>query len=53
MDGISSEFSHIFLLQAKAVDLLHKAAYHSGLGNSLFCAEHRVGKISAETVSLK
>jgi len=27
----------------QAVELLHEAAFRSGLGNSLFCAPHRVG----------
>ncbi|KAF4524166.1 hypothetical protein B566_EDAN010622 [Ephemera danica] len=36
--------------QAKAVDLLHKVAYRTGLGNSLFCPDHRVGKVSSETM---
>lgn len=34
----------------RAVDLLHRAAYHSQLGNSIFCAKHHVGKLSPETL---
>ncbi|KAK1129669.1 hypothetical protein K0M31_019383 [Melipona bicolor] len=30
------------------IELLHKAAYRSGLGYSLFCPEHRVGTINSE-----
>lgn len=30
--------------------MLHKAAYRTHLGNSLFCAKHRAGKISSETL---
>lgn len=36
--------------QVRAVELLHRAAYRSGLGNSLFCPKHKVGKISTETL---
>lgn len=36
--------------QVRAVDLLHRAAFRSGLGNSIFCAKHHVGKISPETL---
>lgn len=36
--------------QVRAVDLLHRAAYRSGLGNSIFCAKHHIGKISPETL---
>lgn len=32
----------------RAVDLLHRAAYRTQLGNSIFCAKHHVGKISSE-----
>ena len=31
---------------ADAVELLHQAAFRSGLGNSLFCAPHKVGSHS-------
>lgn len=30
--------------------MLHKAAYRRGLGNSLFIAKYKLGKISSETV---
>lgn len=30
--------------------MLHHAAYRSGLGNSIFCPEHKVGKLSSETL---
>lgn len=36
--------------QVRAVELLHRAAYRTGLGNSLFCQKHKVGKISTETL---
>lgn len=32
--------------QSKATELLHKAAYRTGLGNSLFAPEHMVNNIS-------
>ncbi|XP_059609242.1 cytochrome b-c1 complex subunit 2, mitochondrial [Phlebotomus argentipes] len=37
-------------LQTRAVDLLHRAAYRSALGNSLFCPKHQIGRISPETL---
>lgn len=33
---------------ARAIDLLHQAAYYRGLGNSVFCAKRNVGGISPE-----
>ena len=36
--------------QIRAVDLLHRAAFYTELGNSIFCAKHHVGKISSETL---
>lgn len=36
--------------EVKVLDLLHKAAYRRGLGNSLFMPEYAVGKISSETL---
>ncbi|KPI97405.1 PREDICTED: cytochrome b-c1 complex subunit 2, mitochondrial-like [Papilio xuthus] len=36
--------------QVRAVDLLHKAAYRRGLGNSLFIAPKKIGKISSESL---
>lgn len=33
-----------------AVELLHRASFRGGLGNSIFCPAHQVGKISAETL---
>jgi len=30
--------------------MLHKAAYRTGLGNSLYTAKHNAGKISSETM---
>lgn len=33
---------------ARAVDLLHQAAFYRGLGNSVFCAKRNVGHISPE-----
>lgn len=34
----------------RAVDLLHKAAFRTGLGNSLFVPKFQIGKISPETL---
>jgi ubiquinol-cytochrome c reductase core subunit 2 len=36
--------------QVCAVELLHRAAYRNGLGNSIFCPSHKVGKLSSETL---
>lgn len=36
--------------QLRAIDLLHKAAFRRGLGNSLFIAKYQLGKISPETL---
>ncbi|CAH0729729.1 unnamed protein product, partial [Brenthis ino] len=36
--------------QIRAVDLLHKAAYRRGLGNSLFIAPKKIGKINSESL---
>lgn len=36
--------------QVRAVELLHRAAFRTGLGNSIFCPDHQVGKISSETM---
>lgn len=36
--------------QQRAVDLLHKAAYRRGLGNSIYIPKHQIGKISSETL---
>ncbi|KAI4471119.1 metalloprotease [Holotrichia oblita] len=36
--------------QLRAVDLLHKAAYRTGLGNSLYTAKYNIGKVSSETL---
>ncbi|GLV42288.1 Lysophosphatidylcholine acyltransferase [Carabus blaptoides fortunei] len=36
--------------QVRAVNFLHRVAFRQGLGNSLFCAKHRVGKLSSETL---
>ncbi|KAJ0178314.1 hypothetical protein K1T71_006137 [Dendrolimus kikuchii] len=36
--------------QVRAVDLLHKAAYRRGLGNSLFISPKRIGKVSSESL---
>ncbi|KAH1003820.1 hypothetical protein HUJ04_003674 [Dendroctonus ponderosae] len=37
-------------LAVRAVDLLHKAAFRTGLGNSLFVPKFQIGKISSETL---
>uniref|UniRef100_A0A6B2ELK0 Putative ubiquinol-cytochrome c reductase complex core protein n=1 Tax=Phlebotomus kandelakii TaxID=1109342 RepID=A0A6B2ELK0_9DIPT len=34
----------------RAVDLLHRAAYRSALGNSIFCPKHQIGRLSPETL---
>lgn len=39
-----------FMFQLRAIDLLHKAAYRKGLGNSLFIAKYKLGGISSETL---
>lgn len=36
--------------QVRANELLHRAAYRTGLGNSIFCPKHKVGKISSESL---
>ncbi|KRT82905.1 Peptidase, partial [Oryctes borbonicus] len=36
--------------QLRAIDLLHKAAYRTGLGNSLYVAKYNIGKVSSETL---
>lgn len=36
--------------QVRAVEMLHRAAYRTGLGNSIFCPDFQVGKISSETL---
>lgn len=36
--------------QVLAIELLHKASFKTGLGNSIFCPSHQVGKISSETL---
>lgn len=38
------------MLQLRAVDLLHKAAFRRGLGNSLFIPKYKLGNISSETL---
>lgn len=34
----------------KAVELLHEATFVGGLGNSIFCPKHQIGKLSSETL---
>ncbi|XP_055844314.1 cytochrome b-c1 complex subunit 2, mitochondrial [Episyrphus balteatus] len=36
--------------QIRAVELLHRAAFRTGLGNSLYIPKHKIGKISSETL---
>lgn len=36
--------------EARALDLLHKAAYRSGLGNTLYAKPHRISSIGTETL---
>lgn len=37
-------------VEVQAVEALHKAAFHSGLGNSVFCPKYMAGKHSSETM---
>ncbi|CAH0546911.1 unnamed protein product [Brassicogethes aeneus] len=37
-------------LQVRAIDLLHKAAFRTGLGNSMFIPKFHIGKISSESL---
>lgn len=37
-------------LEVRAVESLHKAAFHTGLGNSVYCPKYQVGKHSSETM---
>jgi len=37
-------------VEVQAVEALHKAAFHSGLGNSVYCPEYLAGKHSTETM---
>ncbi|XP_063228830.1 cytochrome b-c1 complex subunit 2, mitochondrial isoform X2 [Bacillus rossius redtenbacheri] len=37
-------------VEARTLDLLHKAAFRTGLGNTLFCPKPLVGKHSSETL---
>ncbi|CAH1398736.1 unnamed protein product [Nezara viridula] len=36
--------------QAKVIDLIHKAAFRSGLGNSIFVREFNIKKLNSETL---
>ncbi|RZF37982.1 hypothetical protein LSTR_LSTR009043 [Laodelphax striatellus] len=36
--------------EARALDLLHKAAYRKGLGNTLYAKPHRISSIGTETL---
>ncbi|XP_055529477.1 cytochrome b-c1 complex subunit 2, mitochondrial [Wyeomyia smithii] len=37
-------------VEVQAVEALHKAAFHTGLGNSVFCPKYKAGKHSSETM---
>lgn len=37
-------------IEVRAVESLHKAAFHTGLGNSVFCPKYMAGKHSSETM---
>lgn len=37
-------------VQVEAVESLHKAAFHNGLGNSVYCPSYNAGKHSSETL---
>lgn len=36
--------------QVRAIEILHRVAFRTGLGNSIFCPDYQVGKISSETL---
>lgn len=36
--------------EVKAIELLHRAAYRTGLGNSIFIPKYQLGKVSSETL---
>jgi ubiquinol-cytochrome c reductase core subunit 2 len=36
--------------QAQAVELLHKAAFRNGLGNSIYIPKYQIGRLSSETL---
>ncbi|XP_014089466.2 cytochrome b-c1 complex subunit 2, mitochondrial [Bactrocera oleae] len=36
--------------QERVVELLHKAAFRSGLGNSIYIPKHQIGKLSSESL---
>ncbi|XP_055606230.1 cytochrome b-c1 complex subunit 2, mitochondrial [Uranotaenia lowii] len=37
-------------IEVQATEALHKAAFHKGLGNSIFCPKYNAGKHSSETM---
>lgn len=37
-------------VEVQAVESLHQAAFHAGLGNSIYCPAHNAGKHSSETM---
>lgn len=43
---ITEEVIHV-PAAGRAIDLLHKAAYNRGLGNSIFCPERNIGRFSS------
>lgn len=47
--GIRADLARV-TPQVRAIDLVHRAAFRRELGNSLFCAKHHVGQLSAETL---
>lgn len=38
--------------ESRLIELLHKAAYRTGLGYSLYCPKRQIGEIGTENVSL-
>ncbi|CAD7002911.1 cytochrome b-c1 complex subunit 2, mitochondrial [Ceratitis capitata] len=36
--------------QVRAVELLHRAAFRTGLGNSIYIPKHQIGKLSSESL---
>lgn len=49
LKGIRADLARV-QAPVRAVDLVHRAAFQTGLGNSIFCAKHHVGRLSPETL---
>lgn len=48
IQGLRSYLVNITVFITELVEALHQAAYRTGLGNSLYMAEHAVGRFSGE-----